>query len=93
MAFDDLTLESFISDNTMRAADAVAPNLPYPPQARLPEGIFRLWHARSVAAVGAALRDPAAMQIADHSGVFFVCLTAPPQDFLEGSTSGESTVC
>ena len=36
MAFDELTLESFIWENTMRAADAVAPNLPYPPEERLP---------------------------------------------------------
>jgi len=35
MAFDDLTLEVFIWENTMRAADAVAPNLPYPAGARL----------------------------------------------------------
>jgi hypothetical protein len=36
MAFDELTLESFISENTMRAADAVAPNPQYPPEERLP---------------------------------------------------------
>jgi len=36
MAYDELTLESFIWENTMLAADAVAPNLPYPPQERLP---------------------------------------------------------
>ena len=36
MAFDELTLESFIWENTMRAADAVAPNLPYPPEERRP---------------------------------------------------------
>jgi hypothetical protein len=36
MAFDELTLESFIWENTMHAADAVAPNLSYPPQERLP---------------------------------------------------------
>jgi hypothetical protein len=51
-----------------------------------------LWHARSVAAAAAALR-PAAMQIADHSGVFFVCVPAPHQGFLEGSKHGESTIC
>jgi len=32
MAFDEFILESFIWENTMRAADAVAPNLPYPPE-------------------------------------------------------------
>jgi len=36
MAFDDLNLESFIWENIMRAADAVAPNLPYLPEERLP---------------------------------------------------------
>ena len=36
MAFDELTLESFVRENTMGAADAVAPNLPYPPEERLP---------------------------------------------------------
>jgi len=36
MAFDELTLVSFIWENTMRAADAVAPNVPYSPEERLP---------------------------------------------------------
>jgi hypothetical protein len=47
--------------------------------------------ARSVAAAGAALR-PAAMQIADHSGVFFICVPAPYEEFLDGSEYGESTI-
>ena len=36
MAFDELTLESFIWENTMRAAHAVTPSLPPPPEERLP---------------------------------------------------------
>jgi hypothetical protein len=32
------------------------------------------------------------MQIADLSGVFFVCVPAPDQGFLEGSKYGESTI-
>ena len=36
MAFDESTLESFIWETIMRAADAVAPNLQYPPGERLP---------------------------------------------------------
>ena len=32
MAFDELTLESFKWENTLCAADAVAQNLPYPPE-------------------------------------------------------------
>ena len=39
MAFDEFTLESFISENTMRAADAVAPNPQYPPEERLPRPV------------------------------------------------------
>jgi len=35
MAFDELTLESFIWGNTMCAADAVAPNVLYLPEKRL----------------------------------------------------------
>jgi len=35
MAFDELTLGSFIWETTMRAADAVEPNLLYPPEERL----------------------------------------------------------
>jgi hypothetical protein len=53
--------------------------------------MLSLWHAGSVAAAAAALH-PAAMQIADHSGVFFVCVPAPDQGFLEGSKYGESTI-
>ena len=34
MAFDELTLESFIWKNTMRAANAVAPNLALPAEER-----------------------------------------------------------
>jgi len=57
----------------MRAAHAVAPNLPPPPEERsvVPSGVSSLWNARSITAAGLALR-PAAMQIADHSGVFLV---------------------
>jgi len=36
MAFEELTLESFMWENTMRAAHAVAPNLPLPPEERRP---------------------------------------------------------
>jgi len=36
MAFEELTLESFIWEHTMRAAHAVAPNLPPPPEKRRP---------------------------------------------------------
>ena len=36
MAFEEFTLESFIWENTMRAAPAVAPNLPPPPEERRP---------------------------------------------------------
>ena len=35
-AFDELTLELFIWGHAMRAADAVAPNLPPPPEERRP---------------------------------------------------------
>jgi hypothetical protein len=45
----------------------------------------------SVAAAGAALR-PAAMQIADRSGVFLVRVPAPHQAFPSVSTYGELTV-
>jgi hypothetical protein len=54
---------------------------------------YSLWHARSVAAAGAALR-PAAMQTADHIGVFLVrCLPHRHQAFPNGSYDGKSTVC
>ena len=47
MAFDWLTLESLIWENTMRAANAVAPNLPPPPQERRPvRGIKLLEHSK-----------------------------------------------
>ena len=36
IVFDELTLESFIWENTVRPAHAVAPNLAYPPGWRLP---------------------------------------------------------
>jgi hypothetical protein len=36
MAFDELTLESFVWENALRAAHAVAPNLPPQPEERLP---------------------------------------------------------
>jgi hypothetical protein len=36
MAFEEFTLESFRWENTMRAAHAVAPNLPPPPEERRP---------------------------------------------------------
>jgi len=36
MAFEELTLETFTWENTMRAAHAVAPNLPPPPEKRRP---------------------------------------------------------
>ena len=36
MAFEELTLESFIWENTTRAAHAVAPSLPPPPEERRP---------------------------------------------------------
>jgi hypothetical protein len=36
MAFDELTLESFKWENTLCAADAVAQNLPYPPEEHHP---------------------------------------------------------
>ena len=36
MAFDDSTLESFIRENTMCAAHVVTPNLPPPPEERVP---------------------------------------------------------
>jgi hypothetical protein len=35
-AFDELTVESFIWETTMCAADAAAPKLPYPLEGRLP---------------------------------------------------------
>ena len=73
---DESTLESFIWKHTMRAADAVAPNLPYPPGERLHVRDTSFLAHRIVAAAGAALR-PAAMQIADHSGVSFV--RVPPK--------------
>jgi len=46
---------------------------------------------RRVAAAGAALRL-AAMQFAHHSGVFFVCVPAPHQEFSGGSKHKESRV-
>ena len=36
MAIDELIVASFIWENTMRAADAIAPNLPPPPEERRP---------------------------------------------------------
>jgi hypothetical protein len=41
MAFDELRLESFICENTMRAAHAIAPNLPPPPEERLPVKVIK----------------------------------------------------
>ena len=47
IVFDELTLESFIWEHTMRAAHAVAPNRAYPPQWRLPiTDIKRLTHSK-----------------------------------------------
>jgi len=92
MEFDELTLESFIWENTMRAADAVAPNLPYPPQECLPVRDIQLL-ARSKCRCRRRSTPPRRdADIAAHSGFFFVCMPAPHQGFVEGSTYGESTV-
>jgi hypothetical protein len=61
----------------MRAANAVAPNLPPPPEERRPVSETKPLYHGSTAAAGAALRH-AAMQIADYSGVFFIFVPAAP---------------
>jgi hypothetical protein len=47
VVFDELTLESFILENTLRAAHAVVPNLQPPPEERLPvRGMKPLEHSK-----------------------------------------------
>ena len=60
----------------MLAADAVAPNLPYPPQERLP--------VRDIQPLARSkCRCKLRITVAFSS---FACLRPPPKDFLEGST-------
>ena len=82
----------------MRAADAVAPNLAYPPEELYPPPILSPWHARSVAVAAAALLHAVVMLAA--GAVFLSCchyvratgygLARP--SFPSGSIYGESKV-
>jgi len=94
MVFDDLTLESFMWENTMRAADAVAPNLPHPPEMGLP--------VRDVKPLARSKfrrrrRGTPHRRDADCGSQWrllrlLICVPAPHQGFLEGSKYGDSTV-
>jgi len=93
MAFEEFTLESFIWENTLRAAHAVAPNLPPPPEERRPvRGIKPLerskYHRRRL---GTPLRRDADCGPQCDPQWRFPRQT-PDQGFLEGSMYGESTV-
>ena len=91
MAFDESTLESFIWENATRAADAVAPNLPYPPEERLAVRDVKPL-ARSKCRRRRRGTPPRRDADCGSQWRFLVYVPTPHQGFLQGSKYGESTI-